>query len=562
MRTRALGALLTAAAAAVLTGGAAGPAHARPAEGRVFGTDRAGVIPGRYIVTLKDGSAGLAAQSLAGGQVIKRAGSSFTAAMTAAQARRLAANPAVRLVEQDRKVRITSTQRNPAWGLDRVDQRSAKPSKTYTPLDDGNSVHAYVIDTGVRITHREFGGRATYGYDFVGHDRTASDCNGHGTHVAGTIGGAHYGVAKKVRLVAVRVLDCAGEGDLSDVIAGVDWVTSHAVLPAVANMSMGGGYSPSLESAIQDSIDAGVTYAVAAGNDDENAANSSPAGLASAITVGATDNRDRRAPFSNYGSVLDLFAPGVGIRSSVAGSDTATAVYSGTSMAAPHVAGAAALVLDAYPAYTPAQVRNYLVAKATTGKVTGRAGSPNRLLYVPQPPKAPAITTARLTAAQGRAYGGRLTLAAGRRGWWSVAKGSLPAGLRLASNGVITGTPTIPGTRTVTVRFVDFVPYTVTRTVTVTVQKTTPSITTGSLEPAAAGTAYDAQLAVADGRPGTWSVAEGSLPAGLTVTRAGLLTGMPTATDGETATFTVRFTDAWNTPATRSYTLTVTPAGF
>ena len=553
MRMRALGALLTAATAVTLTG-PAGPAQARPAEGRVLGVGLAGTIPGRYVVTLKDGSTAMSALSLGAG-IAKRSGRTFAASMTAVQARRLAADPSVRFVEQDRIMHVEATQRKPDWGLDRIDQRSVTPSRTYTPTDDGDSVHAYVIDTGIRITHTEFAGRASYGYDFVDGDTTASDCNGHGTHVAGTIGGTHYGVAKKVKLVAVRVLDCAGDGDLYDVIAGVNWVTSHAVRPAVANMSMGGGPSPSLDAAIQQSIGAGITYVVAAGNENTNAAGGSPAGLAAAITVGATDSRDRRADFSNYGSVVDIFAPGVDIRSSVSASNTATDVYSGTSMAAPHVAGAAALVLDADPGYSPARVRDYLVARSTKGRVRDPHGSPNRLLYIPQPPKAPVIATSRVTASLLRSYSGRLTLAAARRGSWSVARGSLPAGLRLTADGVVSGTPTTPGTSTATVRFVDFVPHTVTRTVTFTVTATDPVIATDSLPAASAGVEYTQQLAVSDGRDGTWSVVDGSLPDGLTLSPEGLLDGTPTAT----GTFTVEFTDQWGGTATATYTLTVDP---
>jgi subtilisin family serine protease len=556
---RALGTLLTAAAAAALTG-AVIPAPAQAAEGRIVGAGAPGAIGGHYIVTLRGPArTTMSALSVGSGQVLKRGEDSFTVAMSAAQARRLAANPAVRFVEQDRILHIASTQANPTWGLDRVDQRPARLSKTYTPMDDGDTVHAYVIDTGIRITHTEFGGRASYGYDFVDDDQYASDCNGHGTHVAGTIGGAHYGVAKKVRLVAVRVLDCKGDGELSDVIDGVDWVTRHAAKPAVANMSMGGPNSPSLEAAVHDSIAAGVTYVVAAGNENTDASDGSPAGLAAAITVGATDRTDRRAYFSNFGAVLDLFAPGVNIRSSVASSDTATALYSGTSMAAPHVAGAAALVLDAYPADTPAQVRNYLVAKATTGHVADRKGSPNRLLYVPEPATAPAISTVAVTTSQGRAYAGKLSLSVARRGWWTVVGGRLPVGLVLASSGAVTGTPTTPGTGQVTVRFVDFVPNTVTRTVTFTVAKTVPVIAPTTLPAASADAAYDQQLAVSDDRAGTWSVTGGVLPDGLELTESGLLTGTPG--EAGTAAFTVAFTDTWGSTATRDYTLVVDPQG-
>jgi subtilisin family serine protease len=350
----------------------------------VVGAGSPDAVPGRYIVTLRDGMRGLGASAQA---LVEEQADTFTASLSARDARRLAANPAVRVVEQDRIVRVASTQTDPAWGLDRIDQRSRSMSRTYTPTDDGWAVTAYVIDTGIRISHTEFGGRARYGWDFVGGDGVASDCEGHGTHVAGILGGRRYGVAKKVRLVAVRVLDCRGEGYVSDVIAGVNWVTRHARKPAVANLSVGGPYSPSFESAVAKSISSGVTYAVAAGNEHDDACAGSPAGVAAAITVGATDVNDKRAYFSNYGKCVDLFAPGVNIRSSIAASNTATASWSGTSMAAPMVAGAAALILDASPGYSPGQVRNYLVARATTGKVTDMgSGSPNRLLYIGPPP--------------------------------------------------------------------------------------------------------------------------------------------------------------------------------
>ncbi|WP_433366865.1 S8 family serine peptidase [Actinoplanes sp. CA-142083] len=453
MRMRVLGTLLT--AAAVTMAGTAVPAQA--AEGNVLGAGSPGAIQGQYLVTMK----GIGAQSVGGSKA------SYLKKMSAKEARRLAAKPGVAYVEQDRVLHTEATQRNPVWGLDRIDQRAVTATKTYTPTDDGSAVTAYVIDTGIRITHSEFGGRASYGPDFVDGDAIASDCNGHGTHVAGTIGGAHYGVAKKVRLVAVRVLDCEGAGTLSGVIAGVDWVTAHAARPAVANMSLGGARSTSLEAAVKRSIAKGVTYVVAAGNDNTNAAGESPAAVSAAITVGATDSKDRRASFSNYGSVLDLFAPGVGIRSSFASGDTAVATASGTSMASPHVAGAAALVLDASPGWTPAQVRAFLVAKATTGKVKDAKGSPNRLLFVTAPPAAPVIKSTGVTLVTGQAYSGALS--ASRRGTWSLVAGELPAGLKLSPSGVLSGTPTAPGTDTVQVRFTDYVPYTITKTLSVTV---------------------------------------------------------------------------------------------
>jgi subtilisin family serine protease len=246
-------------------------------------------------------------------------------------------------------------------------------------------VTVYVIDTGIRITHRDFGGRASYGWDFVGGDRVASDGNGHGTHVAGTVAGASAGVAKKARVVAVRVLDNAGASTTARVIAGIDWVTRNARKPAVANLSLGGPYNAQLDAAVKASIRSGVTYTVAAGNAGRPAALLSPAGVREAVTVGATDRRDARAASSNYGSALDLFAPGVSITSASHKNDTGQATYSGTSMAAPHAAGAAALYLAGRPTATPAQVERALVAGASGGKVSGRgAGSPDELLRIPR----------------------------------------------------------------------------------------------------------------------------------------------------------------------------------
>jgi subtilisin family serine protease len=242
-------------------------------------------------------------------------------------------------------------------------------------------VTAYVIDTGIKYTHQDFGTRASFGYDAVG--TGGVDCNGHGTHVAGTIGGSTYGVAKGIKLVGVRVLNCSGSGTNAGVIAGIDWVTAHAVKPAVANMSLGGGASSALDAAVSRSISSGVTYAVAAGNSTANACYSSPSRVGPAITVGATTSTDARASYSNYGTCLDIFAPGSSITSDWYSTNTATNTISGTSMASPHVAGAAALVLANNPAFTPAQVRDSLVGKATANVVTNAgSGSPNRLLYV------------------------------------------------------------------------------------------------------------------------------------------------------------------------------------
>jgi subtilisin family serine protease len=374
-------------AAAVL-----GAAPAVAAEGvvAVSGTD---AVPGQYVVVLGAAPSWHSARALAGrygGTVLRAyrtALSGFSARMTAAEARRLAADPAVESVSQDRRARLADTQANPpSWGLDRIDQPALPLSTGYRYPGAASNVTAYVIDTGVRISHAEFGGRAAYGWDFVDDDAVADDCHGHGTHVAGTIGGATTGVAKGVRVVALRAFGCDGWGEYSDIIAAVDWVTANATassLPAVVNMSIGGAASPELNDAVQASIASGVTYAVAAGNDNADACGASPASAPDALTVAASDPADARAPFSNHGGCVDLFAPGVSITSAGAVSDISIAVMSGTSMAAPHVAGAAALVLAADPAATPAQVRATLVGLARAGAVTDPAGSPNLLLQVP-----------------------------------------------------------------------------------------------------------------------------------------------------------------------------------
>jgi subtilisin family serine protease len=381
----------TAAVTGIAGSAMAGTPSALP-TGTVRAAGAADAISGSYIVVFKPGSSEAAEVSPAARRLVRRYGGrvltdylatvrGFHATMTALQAGRLAANPAVQFVEQDAKVTLSATQTGATWGLDRIDQRSLPLSSSYT-YGPARGVTAYVLDTGIRISQAEFAGRARYGYDFIGKTAKADDCNGHGTHVAGTIGGTKYGVAKDVNLVAVRVLDCNGSGSYSAIIDGVDWVTKNAVKPAVANMSLGGPVSSALNAAVARSIAAGVTYAVAAGNDNTNACNQSPAAAPDALTVGATDKTDRRASFSNYGKCVDIFAPGVQITSASNASNTGTAVMSGTSMASPHVAGAAALVLGAHPTWTPKQVRESLVANATGNVVTSAGtGSPNKLLY-------------------------------------------------------------------------------------------------------------------------------------------------------------------------------------
>jgi subtilisin family serine protease len=295
---------------------------------------------------------------------------------------KLSNDPRVIFVEQDSIMEANITQSNPPWGLDRIDQRDLPLSQTYSYTTTGAGVNVYIIDTGIRRTHTQFGGRAFIGFDAIGDGQNTNDCNGHGTHVAGTVGGSTFGVAKGVRLFAVRVLSCNGSGSNSGVIAGVNWVTSNHIDPAVANMSLGGGASTALDSAVRNSIAAGVTYAVSAGGSNTNAANFSPARVAEAITVGSSTISDARSSFSSFGSVVDIFAPGSSIPSAWFTSDTATATLSGTSMASPHVAGVAARILQGNPGASPATVRNEIVNNATLNRLTGiPTGTSNRLLF-------------------------------------------------------------------------------------------------------------------------------------------------------------------------------------
>lgn len=370
------------------------PAHAA-SQGHIRGAGAPGSVSGSYLVTLEEGTA---AHSAAGRTLAAAYGASishtygtvlngYAVRAGPEQARRLAADPRVASVVQDTRVTLEGTRPGPPpWGLDRIDRRDLPLDRRYTaPQPAGAGVTVYVIDTGVRVTHRDLGGRARHGWDFVQNDRSAQDGNGHGTHVAGIVAGSAHGVARKARIVSVRVLDDAGSGTTAQVIAGVDWVTRNARKPAVANLSLGGPHSAELNAAVRTSIASGVTYTVAAGNAGMPAALYSPAGVKQALTVGATDRQDKKPAFSNYGSAVDLFAPGVSVTSASAAGDTARATHSGTSTAAPHAAGAAALYLAGHRRATPAQVAKALVKGAADGKVAGRGlGSPNRLLQVPR----------------------------------------------------------------------------------------------------------------------------------------------------------------------------------
>jgi subtilisin family serine protease len=379
------------------------PLFAGPKKGEVVRAQKR--IPDQYIVVfeprIEDVEA--AADDLVRmnrgrrGHVYRNALKGFSATLSEQAALRIANDPRVAYVEEDGEVSIQATQSGATWGLDRIDQRDLPLNSTYNYNTTASNVKVYIIDTGIRTTHSQFGGRAINGYDAVDGSLPAADCNGHGTHVAGTVGGSTYGVAKGVTLVAVRVLNCQGSGTNSGVIAGIDWVTSNhpAGAPAVANMSLGGGASTAIDDAVRRSIADGVTYAVASGNSNVDACSSSPARVAEAITVNSSTSSDARSSFSNYGSCTDIFAPGSSITSAWYSSDTATNTISGTSMATPHVAGVAALYLAGNTSASPATVWAAIRDSATLNKITSAgSGSPNRLLYsllgaAPPPPPPP-----------------------------------------------------------------------------------------------------------------------------------------------------------------------------
>ena len=379
------------------------PLFAGPKEGKIRKSNKK--IPEQYIIVLEprvedvDAVADELVKMNRGrkGHVYKRAIKGFSATLSEKQAEKIAEDPRVAYVEEDGEVSIEATQTGATWGLDRIDQRDLPLNSTYNFNTTASGVKAYIIDTGILTTHTDFGGRAISGFDAVDGALPATDCNGHGTHVAGTVGGNTWGVAKGVTLVAVRVLSCTGSGSNSGVIAGVDWVTSDHVAgqPAVANMSLGGGISTALDDAVRRSIADGVTYAVASGNSNTDACTSSPSRVAEAITVNSSTTTDARSSFSNFGTCTDIFAPGSSITSAWYTSTTATNTISGTSMATPHVAGVAALVLAGNPSASPATVWATIRDSSTLNKITNPgSGSPNRLLFsllggTPPPPPPP-----------------------------------------------------------------------------------------------------------------------------------------------------------------------------
>lgn len=369
-------------------------------------------------------------------QIYKDALSGYSVTMPPGLARQLSDDPRVKYVEEDSEVEMQGTESNATWGLGRIDQRNfLYPLDTdYNYTATGAGVNVYVIDTGVTTTHPDFNGRVVNAFDVYHDAGDMTQCNGHGTHVAGTIGSTTYGVAKSTMIYSVKVYPCdmSRIGSMSDILSGVDWVTRHAVHPAVANMSLGGSSSQTLDDAVQSSIATGITYVLAAGNYSDDACKYSPADVANAITVGSTDQRDYRDSISNFGSCVDVFAPGVQITSTWNQTDTTTFVMSGTSTAAPHVAGIAALYLEQHPAASPAEVQSAVVANATTG-IVGNAGSrsPNLLSYslfgaMPPPPPPPPPPT---TGCDGSLYNGSLT-GAGAADYLSSSNGFVGNGGR------------------------------------------------------------------------------------------------------------------------------------
>ncbi len=341
----------------------------------------ANAIEGQYIVVLNEGANARAVAGLVNAdpsQVYSAALNGFSVSLNAGQLNAVRTHPAVAYVEEDQSFELAATQSGATWGIDRIDQRARPLSGTYTYTSTASTVYAYIIDTGILPSHSNFGGRAAVSYDALGGNGV--DCNGHGTHVAGTIGSTTYGVAKSVRLRGVRVLNCSGSGSTSGIIAGIDWVRLNRTNPAVANLSLGGGYSASLNTAVTNLANSGVFVAVAAGNENQNACNVSPASAPAVTTVAASTSTDARASYSNYGSCVDLYAPGSSITSTWSNGGTST--ISGTSMASPHVAGVAALYKATYGNASQSTIDSWIKTNSTANVITGNpSGTPNRLLF-------------------------------------------------------------------------------------------------------------------------------------------------------------------------------------
>ncbi|MBZ9751271.1 S8 family peptidase [Deinococcus sp. HMF7604] len=421
-------------------------ARTAPALAPVLGQDAADTIPGQYIVVLSGGTSASTLATQSGGLVsalgldpqgitvqylYNQALNGFAAKLSAQNLATLRADKRVKYIQQDAMAHAVATQSNATWGIDRIDQRDRPLSGTYTYDTTASTVTAYVVDTGIRTSHSQFGGRAVWGTNAL-NDGNNTDCNGHGTHVAGTIGSSTYGVAKGVKLVAVKVLNCQGSGAYSAIISGINWALNNKSGPAVANLSIGGGFDQAVNDAVNNAASKGLIMAIAAGNDNKNACNYSPASAASAITVGATDSSDVRSTFSNFGNCVDIFGPGTGITSTWNSSDSATNSISGTSMATPHVAGAVALILAANPSYTNAQVTSALLNASSANKISNvGTGSPNKLLFTnpsgttnPEPP-----TPTPGTTYKGSVYAGGTSYQPGNPGYFQYAGGTLKATL-------------------------------------------------------------------------------------------------------------------------------------
>jgi aqualysin 1 len=381
--------VLVAVAAALGACSADAPTVTAPAQPTASASRAARAIPGQYIVVLKEGAdprSVLAVSGIREKHLYTAAIRGFSAGLNQGQLNALRHNPSVAYVQEDREVALETSQSSPVWSLDRVDQRSVTLNSSFIYTQNGTGVNAYIIDSGIRRTHLEFEGRATAGFDAINDGN--QDCNGHGTHVAGTVGSRAWGVAKRVNLIAVRVFACGRTTSTSNILAGIDWVTANAVRPAVANLSLGGVPDLATDQAVQGMINAGIISVVAAGNDGIDACQNSPARLAAAITVGATDRNDARSVWnstqsSNWGGCVDLWAPGSDIISASNLDNTSSRSNGGTSMAAPAVAGAVALFLQSNPTASQATVSSHLTTTSTAGGLTGLGtGSPNRLLYI------------------------------------------------------------------------------------------------------------------------------------------------------------------------------------
>ncbi|MFD9699787.1 S8 family serine peptidase [Lentzea sp. NPDC059081] len=473
MRQRTLRTLGVAALAVAGTVFALPSAAAAPPEGPIVAESAPNAVQDSYIVVFKDNvvrrsEVGGRADDLAAryggkkGFTYKAAFGGFSATMSKQQAKRLAADPSVAYVEQDRTVQILTDQLNPpSWGIDRIDQADLPLDSRYSYTADASGVTAYVIDTGINYDHTDFGGRASFGFDAYTDGRNGKDCHGHGTHVSGTIGGATFGVAKNVTLKAVRVLNCSGGGSVATEAAGVDWVTANAVLPAVANMSIytGTANEPSrvLDDAVRASISRGVTYVVAAGNFNDDSCKYSPQRVTETINVMASGRTDARASFSSFGTCSDLFAPGENIVSASYSNNSGSATMSGTSMASPHVAGAAALYLGANPGKTPAEVHAAILAEATPNKITNPGSNTANLLLRTNIGGIPSVSVVnpgnQVTALDGTATL-QLTANGGVAPYtWSAT--GLPTGLAISDTGLVSGTATAEGTYSVTVTATD-----------------------------------------------------------------------------------------------------------